>query len=124
NFAKNAFAVTELGWINCDKFYNEKSERVNVMASVSNKNLEGKAKAFLVFEDMNSVIEGQMTANGQYTFANIPTGMKAKVVAIGYSIGDGAYMNTVNVTTKAGSVANMNLNKISEEELKTAMASL
>ena len=124
NFAKNAFAVTELGWINCDKFYNEKSERVNVMASVSNKNLEGKAKAFLVFEDMNSVIEGQMTANGQYTFANIPTGMKAKVVAIGYSIGDGAYMNTVNVTTKAGSVANMNLNKISEEELKTAKASL
>lgn len=124
NFAKNAFAVTELGWINCDKFYNEKSERVNVMASVSNKNLEGKAKAFLVFDEMNSVIEGEMNANGQYTFANIPAGMKAKIVAIGYSIGDGAYMSTANVTTKAGSVATMSLNKISEADLKSTMATL
>lgn len=124
NFAKNAFAVTELGWINCDRFYNEPGERVNVSASVNNKALEGKAKAFLVFDKLNSVIEGQPTANGQFTFPNIPVGMSAKVIAIGYNIGDGAYMSTANVTTKSGSVASLNLNKISESELKTAMAAL
>lgn len=124
SFAKNAFAVTDLGWINCDRFYDEKTARVDVMASLGNKNLEGKAKAFLVFDDLNAVIEGQMGNNGQYTFANIPSGMKAKIVAIGYSIGDGAYMSTASITTKAGNVATMNLNKISESDLKSAMASL
>jgi hypothetical protein len=124
NFAKNAFAVTDLGWINCDRFYNEPGERVNVMASVSNKDLEGKAKAYLVFESMNAVIEGQMSANGQFTFVNIPTGMKAKIVALGYNTGDGAYLSQVNVTTKAGNVASLSLNKISENDLKSAMASL
>jgi hypothetical protein len=124
NFAKNAFAVTELGWINCDRFYNEPGERVNVMASVTNKELEGKSKAFLVFDNLNAVIEGQMSANGQFTFANIPTGMKAKVVALGYNMHDGAYISQVNVTTKAGNVANMSLAKVSEGQLKSAMASL
>ena len=85
---------------------------------------EGKAKAFLVFESMNAVIEGTMTAGGQYTFSNIPSGMKAKIVAIGYSIGDGAYLSQVPVTTKAGNVASINMSKISESELKTAMAAL
>lgn len=124
NFAKNAFAVTELGWINCDRFYDNKEPRVNVMANVSNANLEGKAKAFLVFDDMNAVIEGQMNGKGQFTFANIPSGLKAKVVAIGYSIGEGAYMSTANVTTKSGNVANLDLSKVSESDLKQAMASL
>jgi hypothetical protein len=124
NFAKNAFAVTELGWINCDRFYNEKGPRVNVVASVSNQELRNKAKAFLVFDDMNAVIEGQMGSNGEYTFSNIPEGMKAKVVTIGYNIGDGAYMKTTPVITKGGKMPAINLDKVSEEDLQKAMASL
>lgn len=124
NFAKNAFAVTDLGWINCDRFYNEPGERANVMATVTNKELEGKVKAFIVFEKMNAVIEGTMGSNGVYTFSNIPTGMKAKVVAIGYSRGEGAFLSQTAVTTQKGNVANINMSKVSETDLKAAMASL
>lgn len=124
NFAKNAFAVTDLGWINCDRFYNEKAPRVSVVASVTNKELLNKAKSFLVFDDLNAVIEGHPSSNGSFTFENIPSGMKAKVVTIGYSIGDGAYMQTTPVITQAGNVATISLAKITEADLKQAMASL
>jgi hypothetical protein len=124
NFAKNAFAVSELGWVNCDRFYNEKGARVSVTAMVSNKDLVNKSKAFLVFDDLNAVIEGELGNNGQFTFPNIPEGMKAKVVAIGYSTGDGAYMKTIPVVTKAGNVASISMAKITEADLKTAMAAL
>ena len=124
NFAKNAFAVTELGWVNCDRFYNEPGQRVSVVASITNEALQKKAKAFLVFDGFNAVIEGQMGNNGQFTFNDIPAGLKAKVVMIGYSIGDGAYMKTVPVITKAGNVADVNMSKISEYDLRQAMAAL
>ncbi len=124
NFAKNAFAVTELGWVNCDRFYNEKGPRVSVVASVNNKDLRNKSKAFLVFDELNAVIEGQMGNNGEFTFPNIPAGMKAKVVALGYNIGEGAYMKTTPIVTKAGNVATITMAKITEAELKQAMASL
>lgn len=124
NFAKNAFAVTQLGWVNCDRFYNEPGERVNVMASVTNKELEGKVKAFIVFDKLNAVIEGTMGTNGQYTFSGIPAGMKAKVVAIGYATGQGAFMSTASVTTQKGNVANLSMAKVAESDLRNAMAAL
>ncbi len=125
NFAKNAFAVTDLGWVNCDRFYNEKGPRVSVVASVINENMQNKAKAFLVFDELNAVIEGHLGPKGQFTFENIPEGMKAKVVAIGYSAAaGGAYMKTTNVVTKGGNVASITMAKISESDLKQAMASL
>lgn len=124
NFTKYAFAVTDLGWINCDRFYDSKAPKVNAVASVKNQELAPNTKVFLVFEGINSVLEGTPNQQGQFSFANVPSGMKAKVVAISYEVGEGAFMNTTPVTIKEGNIAAVSMDRISEEDLRKTMASL
>lgn len=124
NFARNAFEVTEMGLINCDRFYGEEGKRVSVVAGVNNNGREGHTKAFLVFDELNSAMEGQRTADSEYTFRNIPEGMNAKVVMIGFSPDEGPSLSVAKVTTKAGKVGVMNLESVTDEELRKAMAGL
>lgn len=124
NFAKNAFKVTELGLVNCDRFYGEEGKRVSVTAGVNNQGREGHTKAFLVFDDLNSAMEGERTTNSEYTFRNIPEGLNAKVVVIGYSPDAGPSLSVAQVKTKAGNVGMMNLEAVSDKQLREAMAGL
>lgn len=125
NFAKNALAINELGLVNCDRFYDTPaSERGIVTAKVDNKGRENHTKAFIVFDDLNSAMEGELGQGGQYTFRNIPKNMKARIVVIGYSKEEGPSLAMQKINTSSNAEGVMSLKPVTEEALQQALAGI
>ncbi len=70
------FSSSELGWINCDRFY-EDTERVDYTVLTNTP----ECTMSMVFTEINSVLKGVPTNDG-VLFADIPTGKKIKIVGI------------------------------------------
>ena len=70
---------SRLGWINCDKFNNNKSPKINFVVKLKNKN---NASVYLIFDDINSIMPYSYKENNEYHFNNVPVGTKVKVVAL------------------------------------------
>lgn len=98
------YAVTRLGWINCDKFYNISPEDQTML--VINDDDEAEERVFVVFKDMKSIMPATFF-NGKYQSGNIPK--KAAVKIIAYKVKEGkAYLAVHN--TVAGEKNNYSLN--------------
>lgn len=69
------------GLINCDYFFQDKSEKINFSVSCE---LKKSAKVYLIFESINSLMVEYPATDGNYLFSNVPNGMKVKVLAIGF----------------------------------------
>lgn len=71
------FNISELGWINCDRFTDEK-DLVDFQVQASNID---SCKMSLIFDDMNSIIAG--IPNGEYVvFKNVPKNKKVRIFAL------------------------------------------
>lgn len=69
--------VTTLGWINCDRFYDNKNPTtLYVLADT----LKGTSIA-LVFKDIKSVMPGYLYNNNTTEFKNVPVGQDVTVLA-------------------------------------------
>lgn len=76
------FQVKHLGYINCDRFYNDRRPRVEMLVK---SGLETQ-RVKLVLEEINSMINAEMDGN-IISFRNLPKGMKAKLVILGIKDG-------------------------------------
>ncbi len=84
NTMYKAMNLTQLGWINCDRFY-EMQNITKLTISFDKKDEIESAMLFLVFKDIKSVIKNYyITSNtiDNSVFANIPVGQKVKLVSI------------------------------------------
>ncbi len=78
------FSATEMGWINCDKFWDiEDSEKTDFIVKTNNPS---KTKIQIIFKDIKSIMTGTYD-NGVLVFKNIPKGKEIKVIGISYSNG-------------------------------------
>ena len=112
---KYLLETTELGWINCDRFY-EVEEKAPLMVDVDTTY---HPSVRLVFRDINSVMQGWYNPEtAQYEFQGLPVGQRATLVA--YSIVDGkAYFDLKEVTiSKRDGELDLRLAEMSEDELK------
>ncbi len=72
------FSVSNLGWINCDRFWDYDSEKIDFfIATDSPENADIK----LIFSDINSILKGEYY-NGQFLFRNVPLSEKVKIVGL------------------------------------------
>ncbi|GAA4320047.1 hypothetical protein GCM10023184_05030 [Flaviaesturariibacter amylovorans] len=70
--------TTALGWINCDRFYNEPGEKVEFYVDAgSSKDVDVK----LVFHSIRSVMQGRLQ-DDRFVFTGIPVGMDVTIVAM------------------------------------------
>jgi hypothetical protein len=70
------FSSSELGWINCDRFYDETSTvEYTVLTDTPDCSMS------MVFTDINSVLKGVPTADG-VLFAEVPANREIKIVGI------------------------------------------
>ncbi|MFT5859384.1 MAG: hypothetical protein ACI865_001485 [Flavobacteriaceae bacterium] len=77
--AMNAIAAsTDLGWINCDRFYDSEAKKVDFLVELPK---DTPAHVMLVFKDINSVVSYSHRLRNQYTFSNIPEGMNVEIIA-------------------------------------------
>lgn len=72
--------VSQLGWINCDRFYSSEQPRV-AFAVKSNEKHDEDCLVQVVFRDIRSVVSASRI-DDKFVFSDIPQGMKATVIAI------------------------------------------
>jgi hypothetical protein len=72
--------ATQLGWINCDRFYEYSGEKTDFVVEVPNVK---EPKVQLIFPDINSVMQGTVQ-NGKAVFSNVPVGKSVTVTAIAF----------------------------------------
>lgn len=70
-------SVSQLGWINCDRFYEDPSEKMQVVVKETED-----ATLYAVCRDINAMLSFQRGLDGQYVVHGLPKGKKITVVAI------------------------------------------
>lgn len=116
-FSTNLFASTDLGWINCDRFYNSENNDVNLMVD-----LEPNDKSFLVFKNIKSVM-WPTSLNLTSYFGNIPDGEEAVLVTV-RSIDGGFELAMQDLITETGVVKPEGFAKVDKDNLDQALAAL
>lgn len=75
---RTSYKLLEIGRMNCDRFINSSSEKIDFEVLVpKSKNIFVK----LVFTDYKTVMTGD-EKNGKFMFKNIPENEKVKIIAI------------------------------------------
>ena len=112
----SSMQIDNLGWINCDRFRDEKGPTADIEILVEN---QGNTTIYVVFEDINSVIKAEYV-DGHYRVRNLPAGKKVKVIGI-HITGQSAEL-FVEQTTVGKEALRPKFEAKSIEELKSVMA--
>jgi hypothetical protein len=124
NFVKNAFTVSQLGYINCDRFMAENTPMVAATINFNRKELTNNAKVFMVFDDINSVMEASPAGYGEFRFANVPSGRSVTIVAVAYEPNVGPYLSIQKAIVSEGNLGKMKMEKSNDNAVKQTLASL
>ena len=82
-----SFTVTDLGWINCDRFLNYPGRKLtDFVLNPGNEFSESYLYSVLIFSDQNSIMPG-LWVNGKIVFQRIPVGSYVSVISIGVKNG-------------------------------------
>jgi hypothetical protein len=90
--------IRSLGWINCDRFYNNNSPKIEYYVDL--KDTATNYYTLLVFDNIRSMIQGRAYGN-KVVFPAMPEGESAKVISIGIQNGKTvAAMEPVRISRK------------------------
>lgn len=114
--SKYIFTVRNLGWINCDRFY-DAPIKTDVKVACGNQFDVKNTRAYMVFKSINSVSElYYYSGNGLFNITNTPVGENVTIVMI--SLTDGKeYIGIKDVTITSGINVSMDLVEASENEI-------
>jgi hypothetical protein len=109
------FSATKMGWINCDKFWDTKDEKIDFFVKITDPK---NTKVQIVFTDIKSIMNGEMEKD-QVIFRNVPVNRKIKVIGISYSNGKPTLSYGLTKTTRSGielgNFKEFTLNQLEEE---------
>ncbi len=79
NYALKGYvaSVSQLGWINCDRFYNDPAEKMQVIVNEAED-----ATLYAVCKDINAMLPFYRNSDGTYAANGLPKGKKITIVAI------------------------------------------
>lgn len=72
------FSTSQIGWINCDRVYNDKREKRDFFVQTDESNC---VNIQLVFKSIKAILPGLRKPNG-FIFTNVPLGEKGTIVAL------------------------------------------
>lgn len=107
--------VSGLGWINCDRFFNAKSGRMNLTVAQASSNTQ----YFLVFKNINGI----MRADNLARFRNVPKSYFAKLIGI-KQLGDRIQFMELSAEVKEMSHMQQSFEDLSQEELAAKLEAL
>jgi hypothetical protein len=113
-----AIELLNFGWINCDRFIESTSPRINIQLSLSNESLSA-ARIYAVFKNINSIIS-EKYSKGQkekIAFKNIPEGMELTIIAIS-SKDETPYYFEKKVNTKSSEQIQIKFKATTQENIK------
>lgn len=109
------FGSSQLGWLNCDRFY-ENEERVDFYVEMPNAKY---TTVSLAFSEYQGLLAGNYS-DGCVVFRNVPKDKKATLVAV-ECIASQPIMDVRKVNTSTGRVELDNFKKFKLKELKIAL---
>ncbi len=114
-----AIQLNQFGWINCDRFY-DIPNKTDLLFTFNDKDSIISANIYLVFKDINSVMQTCYFSFGDKEFnsgfKNIPIGAKTQLVA--FSIKNGqTYTYKSDLTLKANETIHLTLKKTDQSNV-------
>lgn len=112
--------INRLGWINCDRFYNDTRPKEELIVDLNDNPLN--YNTFLVFDNMASIIppsmmEGDWLESKRIRFMNIPQGESVRVISVG--VKDGKTVTAMQpLVVSKNSVVNLNFEEVSPSDFK------
>ncbi len=108
--------LTKLGWINCDRFL-ETELKTDLYVSFSPNDSLKYANVYLIFKDINSVIQADFYSDESPQFDNLPIGYKTKLIA--YTVKNEKILAySKDLTISKGQKMNLDLREMSSTEFK------
>lgn len=118
----NSMNIQKLGWINCDSFYNEVTEKLTIIYNSENK--LDFVNAFIVYENINSVMNLFSEKRTKLTSEiNIPINQKIKIIGFSFK-NDKFYFGIKELTTTKGIPIEINFREVTEKELNEVIKSI
>ena len=112
------FASAELGWVNCDRWYNVQ-DKVNMMVQVPN---DGSTEVKMIFHNFRAIQRGTPSAEG-LTFTQIPNNEPVTLFSIRFKNGETQIAST-QTTTSDNPNFTLDYRTVTMEELKLAAEDL
>jgi hypothetical protein len=118
NLLSYIFQISELGWINCDRYIEGETQDLLVNVSKEQENVS----LYLVLDELNSnvVPRAPRPLNGQLKFANIPLKTSFTLVAL-TRIGGKNYFGISNHITNKKTINCPKLKDVNRQELTDAL---
>ena len=107
--------ITGLGWINCDRFLNDKSAKMNLILAGASTH----AQYFLIFKSINGI----MRADNLARFRNVPKSYFAKLIGI-KQLGDRIQFMELSAEVKEMNHMQQSFEDLSQEELAAKLEAL
>ena len=112
-FASYIVKTSNLGWINCDRFFNiPENEKLNLEVA---EFAEGQ-HYYLVFKNIKSLIRPE-TVQNKIVFVNIPKGEDVKIIGLSFK-NNSAYVATQDLTIGSGDAIALSYEKKGIKELR------
>lgn len=116
-------AVTRLGWINCDRFYNSPQNTelpVEIPYTFNNPEIQ----YFLIYKSFNGLMSGRIRKNAkqQYVLSNLPQGQAVTFIAFTKSNGQ-VYHCKEDLVVSANTLCKPHFKPIAESEMRNIFGS-
>ena len=104
---------SELGWINCDRFYDMPGERSDVLVKTE---WADSCKVFMVFDNRCSILQGYNQDDG-IVFSAVPTGQKVKMYSL-RCVNNNPELCKLDITTSGKTIRMNGYHRFSLDELE------
>ena len=119
--SKYSVNLSELGWINCDRFYADNRKKINYKVDLGDT--ATNYYTMLVFENMRSMMTGYIDDN-KVVFQNIPVGEPVKIISIGINKQGETVYSVTHTTTSERELKGLQFQTTSASELKASLSKL
>lgn len=114
-------SITELGWINCDRFYSYNRKKIDFKVDLGDQ--ASNYYTMLVFDNIRSMMTGAVNGN-QVAFQNIPIGEPVKVISIGINKSGETVYSVTHTTTSEQELKGLQFQTTSVPDLKASLSKL
>lgn len=111
--------LSELGWINCDRFYADSRKKINYTVDLGDT--PANYYTTIVFDRINSMMPGNIDGE-RVVFSNIPLGEPVKIISIGINQKGETVYSVTNTTTSNQEFKGLQFQTTSALDLKTALS--
>ncbi|MGG9970338.1 hypothetical protein ACQ33O_00985 [Ferruginibacter sp. SUN002] len=113
--------ITELKWINCDRYYADSRKKIEYNVDLGDTSIN--YYTVLVFDKINSIMTGNCSGN-KVSFPNIPVGEPVKIISMGINQSGETVYSIISVVTGEAGVTGLQFEKTSTIDLKTSLCKL